>query len=71
MFSSRINFTDRMADATDLLIAFATLGEYGLEPTARATPSCESHHRPTSTGPAAPQRRRPRDLGLTTAPRTR
>jgi hypothetical protein len=27
-------FTRRLADATDLLIDFATLGEYGLEPVA-------------------------------------
>jgi hypothetical protein len=31
-------FTRRLADATDLLIDFATLGEYGLEPVAEQAP---------------------------------
>lgn len=67
MFSSKTKLTARLADATDLLLDFATLGEYGLEPTARATPSCESRHRPA---PGGAKRRRPADRGLTTAPRT-
>lgn len=43
--------THQVADAIDLAIDFATLGEYGLEPTARpATRSCEGRTR-------TPQRR--------------
>jgi hypothetical protein len=42
----------RAADAVDLVIDFATLGEYGLEPVAPAPRSCESRARRTvrSTG---------------------
>lgn len=32
MFDSKTNITARLTDAADLLIDFATLGEYGLEP---------------------------------------
>ncbi len=46
MFDSKTNLTARLADAVDLLIDFATLGEYGLEPAGRPGPSCESRHRP-------------------------
>ena len=48
MFDSKKNISTRLADATDLLIDFATLGEYGLEPVAKATPSCQTRHRPVS-----------------------
>jgi hypothetical protein len=37
-------FTARLADATDLLIDFATLGEYGLEPVAEP-PQCRPGRR--------------------------
>ena len=37
--------TDRIADAVDLAIDFATLGEYGLEPVDPTTRPCESRHR--------------------------
>jgi hypothetical protein len=53
MFDSRKNISARLADAADLLIDFATLGEYGLEPVGRAAPSCEARCRqaaPTGTG---------------------
>lgn len=54
MFDSKKNISTRLADAADLMIDFATLGEYGLEPVAKATPkSCEARHRP-----AAPRRSR-------------
>ena len=52
MFDSSKNISARLANAADLLIDLATLGEYGLEPTAKAAPSCESRHRgprPTTT----------------------
>lgn len=32
MFERKKRLTERLADAADLLIDFATLGEYGLEP---------------------------------------
>jgi hypothetical protein len=38
-------FTWRLTDAVDLLIDFATLGEYGLEPVGRTPPSCEGRKR--------------------------
>jgi len=45
MFDSKQTLTDRLTDAVDLLIDFATLGEYGLEPVGRPAPSCESRRR--------------------------
>jgi hypothetical protein len=54
MFDSKQTLTHRLADAADLLIDFATLGEYGLEPVGRTAQPCEAGHRP----PAA---RQPRD----------
>jgi len=55
MFDSRKTFSDKAADATDLVIDFATLGEYGLEPVERRRlpRPCESRRRlgsPRSTG---------------------
>ena len=56
MFDSRNNLTRRLTDAVDLLIDFATLGEYGLEPIGRTADSCETRRR---TGiPANPALRR-------------
>lgn len=40
MFDSKQTLTTRLADATDLFIDFATLGEYGLEPVGRARQGC-------------------------------
>jgi hypothetical protein len=45
MFDSKQTLTDRFADAFDLLLDFATLGEYGLEPVAKAAPTCEPRRR--------------------------
>jgi hypothetical protein len=42
MFDIKTSLTGRLTDAVDLLIDFATLGEYGLEPVGRTTPSCEA-----------------------------
>ncbi|HKO38234.1 MAG TPA: hypothetical protein VJU14_07690 [Solirubrobacterales bacterium] len=58
MFDSKTKITNRLTDAADLLIDFATLGEYGLEPVGRTRPGCADL-------PAASTRRRP------TAPTTR
>jgi len=41
--------TDRLTDAVDLLIDFATLGEYGLEPVGRTARACEADRRPPTT----------------------
>ena len=40
MFASRQNLSRRLTDAADLLIDFATLGEYGLEPVGRTRQGC-------------------------------
>ncbi len=45
MFDTKKNFSTRAADAADLVIDFATLGEYGLEPVETGRP-CEARHRP-------------------------
>ncbi len=58
MFDSSKNISTRLADATDLLIDFATLGEYGLEPVAKAPSACETRHRPVSPASSATNRRR-------------
>jgi hypothetical protein len=53
MFDSRKDMNGRVADAVDLVIDFATLGEYGLEPVAEPTRPCEVRRRvgaPRSTG---------------------
>ena len=54
MFDSKQTLTHRLADAADLLIDFATLGEYGLEPVGRTAQPCEA-------GQGAPAARQPRD----------
>lgn len=58
MFATKTSFTGRLTDAVDLLIDFATLGEYGLEPVGRTAPSCETRRRAPSPGA---QRRQPTD----------
>jgi len=40
MFDSKTKITHRLTDAADLLIDFATLGEYGLEPVGRTRQGC-------------------------------
>ena len=53
MFDSKQTLTERATDAVDLVIDFATLGEYGLEPAGPASPPCEVRRRsgmPRSTG---------------------
>jgi hypothetical protein len=62
MFDSSKNISTRLADAADLLIDFATLGEYGFEPIAKPAPSCETRHRRPLPAPAP----RPRRLGAPT-----
>jgi hypothetical protein len=46
MFGKQTRFIDRLADTIDLVIDFATLGEYGLEPAAtRGQPECATRRR--------------------------
>jgi hypothetical protein len=40
MFDYKQTLTNRLADAADLMIDFATLGEYGLEPVGRTRQGC-------------------------------
>src|SRR4249920_1328535 len=58
MFDSSKNISTRLADAADLLIDFATLGEYGLEPVAKPATTCETRHRHPNSS-ATNRRRRP------------
>lgn len=52
MFDSKTKITNRLTDATDLLIDFATLGEYGLEPIGRTRQGCADLARETACKPA-------------------
>lgn len=45
MFERRKRLFERLADAADLVIDFATLGEYGLEPVAEQPPQCGERRR--------------------------
>jgi hypothetical protein len=65
MFDSSKNISTRLADAADLLIDFATLGEYGLEPAVKAPATCETRHR-GSVAPAPGTGNRKRRLGAPT-----
>ena len=53
MFDTRKTIATQTADTIDLLIDFATLGEYGLEPVVPPARPCEGRRRsgsPRSTG---------------------
>jgi len=45
MFDTKKTFSTQAADAVDLVIDFATLGEYGLEPVDPPTRPCEGRQR--------------------------
>lgn len=60
MFASRNRLAGRLTDTVDLLIDFATLGEYGLEPVGRTSPNCETRRR-TGTPAHSSMRRREAD----------
>lgn len=45
MFDSRKEISNRALDAVDLVIDFATLGEYGLEPVDTPARPCEARRR--------------------------
>jgi hypothetical protein len=52
MFDTKTSFAGRLTDAVDLLLDFATLGEYGLEPVERSRSACESRRREAGRGRA-------------------
>jgi hypothetical protein len=56
MFDTRKTFSNRIANAVDLAIDFATLGEYGLEPVGRTAEPCESRHRRQTKNHRSPAR---------------
>jgi hypothetical protein len=45
MFDTRKTFSSQLANTVDLMIDFATLGEYGLEPVTRPARPCEGRQR--------------------------
>lgn len=45
MFDTKKSLSTHVADAADLMIDFATLGEYGLEPVNRPAQPCEGRRR--------------------------
>lgn len=57
MFDSKKNFSHRAADAADLVIDFATLGEYGLESVPADGSGGEGTGRNTGWEALAPARR--------------
>lgn len=64
MFDSKTTITGRLADAVDLLIDFATLGEYGLEPCQSTAPSCQARRRSRSSHIGATPRATNRGRGV-------
>jgi hypothetical protein len=49
MFDPKTKITHRLTDAADLLIDFATLGEYGLEPAGRTRQGCADLPTPSAS----------------------
>jgi hypothetical protein len=49
MFERQTSLRERLADAVDLMIDFATLGEYGLEPVEKPR-RCERHRSAADSG---------------------
>jgi hypothetical protein len=47
-FATRQSLSTQLADAADLMIDFATLGEYGLEPVELPARPCEGRRRSAS-----------------------
>jgi hypothetical protein len=65
MFDSKTTLTGRLTDAVDLLIDFATLGEYGMEPAEGPGSRCESRHRAAPRQGTRPRgRARGRDVAV-------
>jgi hypothetical protein len=57
MRSKKTNVMQRLVGGIDLMIDFATLGEYGLEPVAVLDAGCEGHGQTTGWEALAPARR--------------
>jgi len=55
--TKKTSLTGRLADAVDLAIDFATLGEYGLEPADRITPPCQISRKRDFRSPGRAQAR--------------
>ena len=55
MHTREMSLTQRLADAADLIIDFATLGEYGLEPVEQPQAQCGAGRRRASRH-STPQR---------------
>jgi hypothetical protein len=53
MFDSSRKLSERLASAVDLVIDFATLGEYGLEPAAEPPGCRDGRRRPAPGRPPA------------------
>jgi hypothetical protein len=70
MFDSKQTLTHRLADAADLLIDFATLGEYGLEPVGRTAQPCEADHRPPASRQPCDRQCAPEAPGKSAIPTT-
>lgn len=57
MFDCKQTLTGRLTDTVDLIIDFATLGEYGLEPVGSTVATCETRRHPSPPlGPVARRR---------------
>jgi hypothetical protein len=52
-----IDIRERLIDAADLVVDFATLGEYGIEP----PPVCDCERRPSGLASGAPHPQHDRD----------
>jgi hypothetical protein len=63
MFDSKTTLAARLSDAADLLIDFATLGEYGLEPAGEPR-GCQARRRPHPSRSAARPRTSNRARGV-------
>ncbi|MEX2105336.1 MAG: hypothetical protein WD810_00410 [Solirubrobacterales bacterium] len=55
MFDTKTSIAGRLTDAVDLLIDFATLGEYGLEPVGRTSRACAERSVTPRQRPSAPR----------------
>jgi hypothetical protein len=64
MFETKTTLSGRLTDAVDLLIDFATLGEYGLEPVGRPASSCQSRRRSRPVRPGGRRREAGRDIAV-------
>jgi hypothetical protein len=64
MFDSKKNISARLTDAADLLIDFATLGEYGMEPVERRHAACSGPRRSAASRQGTRHRGSTRGRGI-------